>query len=1519
MPSALKRLIGLGVAVLTALPIGAAPAAAYGPSNDSFAYAATLSGMNGSVREATADATREGGEPAHLGYASGRSVWYSWTPSSTGTAVFSTAGSTFDTVVAVYTGRRVDRLTFVAAADGGTGSEIGTSLLSFSATAGVTYMIAVDGAAGASGRVELAWNRPPPPNDSLASAQPIGGASGSVDGSLVWATGESGELGFEYSLTWSSVWYRWTAPATGPVGWQQSGSGGFDVFTGTSLQDLAWLSVSYSGETWFWAQASETYLIRVRIERDPGPFTLTWRAITPPANDNFGAAQPVQGLSGVTTGSLLGAGREPGEPAHQRGAGSPTVWYRWTAPVNGSSGVTVRSTSGGDISMAIYTGSSVSGLTRVAEGFNYPGAGSSSASFTAVAGTTYSIAVAAYQTSAPRSFEVQWQRHPPDNDSYHYAPFISGHSNSVSGDNYNATKESPEANHAGNPGGRSVWYRFYSSLPGVYRFDTSGSSFDTLLAVYRNPWDATSIASNDNIGTSATSQLTFTVEESATYYIAVDGRGGAMGTIRLNWVLLADPPPNDNFAAAIAISGETGSVRGSNYRATAEAGEPSHARTAARESIWYSWTAPRDGRATFQTESRLAIYTGSSLTALTPVASDGPAQTHQGIERAYVSFIARHGVTYRIALDSAFGSGRTLLSWHEWPMPPPNDNFAAAQPIQGVSGSVRGSNVGATLEADEPRHSSGIGGASVWYRWTAPESGTFAFDTFGSDVDTHLAVYRGPDLANLSGMAFDDNARGRDDLTSRVQFGARAGVTYYIAIEGPGATYGWSYLQLNWRRGTAPTNDNFAAATVLQGESGTVTGDSSQATIESGEPRFGNQTMWYRWTATRSGRVSMHTVGSDYSTRLGVYEGNVIDALAIVAQNTQAPGAAPQSRVDFDAVAGRVYSISVGAYGAGGRFQLSWNTPTPPPANDDVNSAQLISGVSGSVTGSTYWATRKADEPSYSTYNSSFAPTIWYRWVAPQDGLVTFDTVGSSIFGMELDAYRGHSRETLQYITSMYWSEFVHVTPAPAERRTFPVVAGESILIQVFAWYGYSGPVKLNWSIAPPANDAFASAAPLAGFSGEWHGTNHRASHEPGEPLHNGREGVGSLWWAWTPTRSGTATVEIWDNVVADVVVYTGDTLSGLRQVAVMPQFEISMEFPVTAGTTYRIVHNDVHSYSFGDVELSWSLQYDFVRPTGTVTINGGEELTTSTQVTLSVPARDDDSGVALLRVSNSPPNFEGMLSAARTTEYSASTTWSLTSAVYGGKADDGAKTVFVQWRDANGNWSAVASDTITLDASGPMISAPTHGPASDWALGTDTVPMRVGWSASDAGSGIARFELQMRTDTGPYTAIALPTATTTGIVRHLAHGSAHQFRVRAQDHAGNWSAWVYGASFRLSAMAETSSSIGYSGSWTRSASSSAHGGYTKWAQAAGASAKFTFTGRQVAWVAPRGTRSGQARIYVDGVYATTVDLYRSTSEPRRIVFSRAWTTSGTHTLEVRVVGTSGHPVVTIDSFVVTS
>ena len=76
-----------------------------------------------------------------------------------------------------------------------------------------------------------------------------------------------------------------------------------------------------------------------------------------------------------------------------------------------------------------------------------------------------------------------------------------------------------------------------------------------------------------------------------------------------------------------------------------------------------------------------------------------------------------------------------------WAAKPNNDDFANALPVEGEMASVVGNNVGATVETGEPvaAHFQSAG-ATVWWRWTASQSGQFRFFTSGSGFDTVLGV-----------------------------------------------------------------------------------------------------------------------------------------------------------------------------------------------------------------------------------------------------------------------------------------------------------------------------------------------------------------------------------------------------------------------------------------------------------------------------------------------------------------------------------------------------------------------------------------------------------------------------------------------------------------------------------------------------------------------------------------------------------------------------------------------------------
>lgn len=232
----------------------------------------------------------------------------------------------------------------------------------------------------------------------------------------------------------------------------------------------------------------------------------------------------------------------------------------------------------------------------------------------------------------------------------------------------------------------------------------------------------------------------------------------------------------------------------------------------------------------------------------------------------------------------------------------------------------------------------------------------------------------------------------------------------------------------------------------------------------------------------------------------------------------------------------------------------------------------------------------------------------------------------------------------------------------------------------------------------------------------------------------------------------------------------------------------------------------------------------------------------------------------------------------------------------------------------------AVISTTRTGGAPiASSVMAPIQRFVPNTQVATNAIPLKLTWSASGSFSS---YRLHRSDNGGAYANEPLPAGAPTSKISWLKPGNGYRYRINGADGAGNTTDWAYGTPVRIAGHQDTSGAITYStysGTWRRAAVQGAHDGYVKYATASGASAKFRFTGKDVAWVTAKTPGSGRARIYVDGSYVGTVDLYSSKSLLRRLVFARSWSASGSHTLEVRVVGTAGRPRVDVDSFLVIS
>ena len=210
--------------------------------------------------------------------------------------------------------------------------------------------------------------------------------------------------------------------------------------------------------------------------------------------------------------------------------------------------------------------------------------------------------------------------------------------------------------------GKTVWYKLTPPRDMVLEMWTDGSAFDTVL----NLWQGDDLGSltprgcNDeaanNSGYSYLSPRL--VEGGETYYIQVGGWAPEAAPVHGGdlWLTVYTYPLNDFFSEAETITGPSGSIAGNSAYSWPETsdGEPKHAGLRYTGSVWYSWTAPTTGQYVFDTlgsaepDTVLAVYTGSTVGALTEVASNNNVSSTN--LRSRVTFFATAGTTYRIAV-----------------------------------------------------------------------------------------------------------------------------------------------------------------------------------------------------------------------------------------------------------------------------------------------------------------------------------------------------------------------------------------------------------------------------------------------------------------------------------------------------------------------------------------------------------------------------------------------------------------------------------------------------------------------------------------------------------------------------------------------------------------------------------------------------------------------------------------------------------------------------------------------------
>ncbi len=467
-----------------------------------------------------------------------------------------------------------------------------------------------------------------------------------------------------------------------------------------------------------------------------------------------------------------------------------------------------------------------------------------------------------------------------------------------------------------------------------------------------------------------------------------------------------------------------------------------------------------------------------------------------------------------------------------------NNNFADAQVLSGDAGSITGRNSGATAEPGEPTHSTAAATASsVWYRWTAPQSGSVVFNVTGLS-SIALAAYTGSSLATLTPVL--------RVASTRLTFDAVADTTYLIALGGTNQTSRGNFT-LSWL--TIP-NDHVANAQIITGNSGTVTGRNDGATTESGEPtlpyRLGSS-VWYRWTPTQSG-TAVFNVPFPFDSV--AFTGSSLASLTPASSSaftTFVVSNVSFTRRIFNVEAGTTYSIAIGtSYYSGGSFTANWQIVTQPVLVAVTPSNRTVAPGSSVVF-------------SAPTFISSSPATI--QWLRN----------GTAITGATNSTFA-----------------LANIQAANAGTYSLRIANASSVAVEVT--------VGVLAVLVPPANDALADAILVSGLSGTINGTNVNATAEPAEPIHWNLSGTASsVWYRWTAPATGLASIDTvgssFDTVLA---VYTGSTFVNLARLTQDDDRGGNrtslVSFSATAGTIYYLAIGGASSSARGTFRLNWQL-----------------------------------------------------------------------------------------------------------------------------------------------------------------------------------------------------------------------------------------------------------------------------------------------------------------------------------------
>jgi hypothetical protein len=321
--------------------------------------------------------------------------------------------------------------------------------------------------------------------------------------------------------------------------------------------------------------------------------------------------------------------------------------------------------------------------------------------------------------------------------------------------------------------------------------------------------------------------------------------------------------------------------------------------------------------------------------------------------------------------------------------PPANDDVENAESVGNVT-DLAFDTTEATIDGPEAYMTS----ANIWYCYTATCTGSATISLCGSEFDTKLAVYYGCS----SNPSSSDLIQCSDDFCDRqseVVIPVIAGNKYLIEVGGYNILeFGSGVLNIGCDDNPAyrPSNDDWFDADWVSNLHG-LDVDTTHATKDGPGDCVEGPNIWYCYTASSTGEVTITLEGSGFDLEVAIYEDyNIFPSWdnRILCENVR--GQHPE--ITFDAVAGQGYLIEIA-----GSVDSYYPSPPQSWSNDDCYNAKLI----GNVTDLTFDTSKATfDGPGH----CMTGPNIWYIYTAFCSGEVTVSLCGSS-YDTKLAVYNG--------------------------------------------------------------------------------------------------------------------------------------------------------------------------------------------------------------------------------------------------------------------------------------------------------------------------------------------------------------------------------------------------------------------------------------------------------------------------------------------------------------------------------